>query len=70
MGLVMAAVMGIGQMPMLAGLGFSRSSDAKDAANAAGAAANAAGCAENIENQNENPGTPSPYTPPAGFSCP
>ena len=40
------------------------------AANAAGAAANAAGCAENIENANENPGTPSPYTPPTGFSCP
>ena len=43
---------------------------AADAANAAAAAANAAGCAENIENANENPGTPSPYTPPAGFSCP
>jgi hypothetical protein len=43
---------------------------ATDAANAAGAAANAAGCAENIENATENPGTPSPYTPPAGFSCP
>jgi hypothetical protein len=40
------------------------------AANAAAAAANASGCAENIENENENPGTPSPYTPPAGFSCP
>lgn len=40
------------------------------AANAAAAAANAAGCAENAENANENPGTPSPYTPPAGFSCP
>ena len=55
---------------VLAGLGLSRASDAKDAANAAAAAANAAGCAENIENENENPGTPSPYTPPAGFSCP
>lgn len=76
---------------ILAGLGMSRSSDAKDAANAAttaannattaanaataaanaaGAAANSAGCAENIENANENPGTPSPYTPPAGYSCP
>ena len=43
---------------------------ATDAANAAGEAANAAGCAENIENANENPGTPSPYTPPAGYSCP
>jgi hypothetical protein len=43
---------------------------ATDAANAAGAAANAAGCAENIENARDNPGTPSPYTPPAGFSCP
>ncbi|HET7101824.1 MAG TPA: hypothetical protein VFJ52_11790, partial [Terriglobia bacterium] len=73
---------------ILAGLGMSRSSDARDAANAAttaannattaanaataaanaaAAAANAAGCAEN----NENPGlTPSPYTPPAGYSCP
>jgi len=40
------------------------------AANAAGAAANASGCAENIENANENPSTPSPYTPPAGYSCP
>ena len=76
---------------ILAGLGLSRSNDAKSAAeaattaannataaanaataaaNAAGAAANAAGCAENIENANENPGTPSPYTPPAGYSCP
>lgn len=76
---------------VLAGLGMSRSSDAKDAANAAttaannattaanaataaanaaAAAANASGCAENIENANENPGTPSPYTPPTGFSCP
>jgi len=76
---------------VLAGLGLSRSNDAKTAAtaattaannattaanaataaaNAAGAAANAAGCAENIENANENPGTPSPYTPPAGYSCP
>jgi len=43
---------------------------ATDAANAAAAAANAAGCAENIENANENPGTPSPYTPPSGYSCP
>jgi hypothetical protein len=43
---------------------------AADAASAAAAAANAAGCAENIENANENPGTPSPYTPPPGFSCP
>ena len=87
-------VMGVGAgaaAAVLAGLGLSRSNDAKnaanaattaannattaanaatDAANAAGAAANAAGCAENIENQTENPGTPSPYTPPAGFSCP
>jgi hypothetical protein len=76
---------------ILAGLGMSRSSDARDAANAATtaannattaanaatdaanaatAAANAAGCAENVENENENPGTPSPYTPPAGYSCP
>jgi hypothetical protein len=76
---------------ILAGLGLSRSNDAKAAANAAttagnnataaanaataaanaaAAAANASGCAENIENANENPGTPSPYTPPAGFSCP
>jgi hypothetical protein len=76
---------------VLAGMGLSRSSDARDAANAAttagnnattaanaataaanaaGAAANASGCAENIENATENPGTPSPYTPPAGFSCP
>lgn len=76
---------------VLAGIGLSRSNDAKnaaeaattaannattaanaatDAANAAGAAANAAGCAENIENAQENPGTPSPYTPPPGFNCP
>ncbi|HEX5413097.1 MAG TPA: hypothetical protein VFZ27_14695 [Terriglobia bacterium] len=76
---------------VLAGLGLSRSNDAKDAANAAttaannataaanaaadaanaaAAAANAAGCAENNEEAAENPGTPSPYTPPAGFSCP
>ncbi|HEV2245540.1 MAG TPA: hypothetical protein VGW37_02705 [Terriglobia bacterium] len=76
---------------VLAGLGLSRSNDAKDAANAAttaannattaanaavdaanaaAAAANAAGCAENNESAAENPGTPSPYTPPAGFSCP
>ena len=76
---------------VLAGLGMSRSSDARDAANAAttaannattaanaatdaanaaAAAANASGCAENVENENENPGTPSPYTPPAGYSCP
>jgi hypothetical protein len=76
---------------VLAGLGLSRSNDAKDAANAAttaannattaanaaadaanaaAAAANAAGCAENNEQASENPGTPSPYTPPAGFSCP
>ena len=40
------------------------------AANAAGAAANAAGCAENSENATENPDTPSPYTPPTGYSCP
>ena len=40
------------------------------AAQAAANAANAAGCAENIENANENPGSPSPYTPPAGYSCP
>ncbi|HET9179516.1 MAG TPA: hypothetical protein VFQ24_14255 [Terriglobia bacterium] len=43
---------------------------AADAANAAAAATNAAGCAENNEEAAENPGTPSPYTPPAGFSCP
>ena len=69
---------------ILAGLGLSKSNDAKAAAeaattaaneataaaNGAAAAANAAGCAENIENANENPGTPSPYTPPAGYSCP
>jgi hypothetical protein len=76
---------------ILAGLGISRSNDAKAAANAAttaannattaanaataaansaGAAANAAGCAENIENATENPNTPSPYTPPTGYSCP
>ena len=46
------------------------SNAATDAANAAGAAANAAGCAENTENALENPGTPSPYVPPAGYSCP
>jgi hypothetical protein len=69
---------------VLAGLGISRSNDAKTAANnattaannataaanAAGAAANAAGCAVNVENATENPGTPSPYTPPSGYSCP
>ena len=69
---------------VLAGLGLARSSDARDAANAATTAANnattaanaaadaanAAGCAENIENANENPGTPSPYTPPSGYTCP
>jgi len=76
---------------VLAGLGLSKSNDAKSAAeaattaannataaanaataaaNAAGEAANAAGCAENIENATENPNTPSPYTPPAGYSCP
>ena len=47
-----------------------RANAAADAANAAAAAANAAGCAENTEEAAENPGTPSPYTPPAGFSCP
>jgi hypothetical protein len=76
---------------VLAGIGLSRSNDAKNAANnattaannatnaannatnaanAAGSAANAAGCALNNENALENPGTPSPYTPPTGFSCP
>ena len=62
---------------VLAGLGLSRSNDAKDAAkaataaaNSAAAAANAAGCATNIENARENPGTSSPYTPPDGYSCP
>ncbi len=40
------------------------------AANSAGEAANAAGCAENVENARENPGTPSPYMPPSGYSCP
>jgi len=83
---------------VLAGIGISRSNDAKAAANAAttaannatsaandataaanaataaansaGEAANAAGCAENIENATENPNTPSPYTPPAGYTCP
>ncbi len=87
-------VMGVGAgaaAAVLAGLGLSRASEARDAANAAttaannattaanaataaanaaGAAANAAGCAENIENANENPSTPSPYVPPAGYSCP
>ena len=69
---------------VLAGLGLSRANDAKTAANnattaannattaanSAGAAANAAGCAVNIENATENPGTPSPYVPPAGYTCP
>jgi len=65
---------------VLAGLGLSRANDAKTAANnattaadnataaanSAGAAANAAGCALN----NLNPTmTPSPYTPPTGYSC-
>jgi hypothetical protein len=40
---------------------------ATDAANAAAAAANAVGCAEDALNPTT---TPSPYTPPAGFSCP
>ena len=39
------------------------------AANGAGSAANAAGCALNVENARENPGTPSPYMPPSGYSC-
>lgn len=39
---------------------------ATSAATASGAAANAAGCALN----STNPAGPSPYTPPAGFTCP
>ena len=66
---------------VLAGVAMSRAGDARDAANAAnasaqgatsaatasGAAANAAGCAINSENPTL---TPSPYVPPAGFTCP
>ncbi len=80
-----------GTAAVLAGIGLSRSKDAKTAADAATAAANnatnaanaatdaanssanvsnAVGCALNIENAEENPGTPSPYVPPAGYSCP
>jgi hypothetical protein len=80
-----------GTAAVLAGLGLSRSNDAKAAANAATTAANNAttaannatdaannaanvansvGCALNIENAQENPGTPSPYVPPTGYSCP
>ncbi|MCL5005913.1 MAG: hypothetical protein M1404_05210, partial [Acidobacteria bacterium] len=73
-----------GTAAVLAGLGLSRSNDAKTAAEQAttaannattaasnaGNAANAVGCALNIENARTNPGTPSPYVPPAGYSCP
>ena len=73
-----------GTAAVLAGLGMSRSNDAKSAADAATTAANnattaannaannanAVGCALNTQNAMENPGTPSPYVPPAGFSCP
>jgi len=46
----------------------SAASAAESAAAAAGAAANAAGCALNTIAASE--GIPSPYTPPAGYSCP
>jgi hypothetical protein len=73
-----------GTAAVLAGIGISRSKDAKTAAEAATAAANNAtnaannaadlsnsvGCALNTENALNNPSTPSPYTPPAGYSCP
>jgi hypothetical protein len=80
-----------GAAAVLAGIGISRSSDAKTQALAATTAANnattaannattasdnaanvsnAVGCALNTENAQENPGTPSPYVPPSGFSCP
>jgi hypothetical protein len=59
---------------ILAGLDLSRSGDARDAANAATAAANnaaavanAAGCAVDAANPTLSP---SPYVPPAGFTCP
>lgn len=71
-----------GTAAVLAGIGLSRSNDAKASADAATAAANNAttaannaanvsnsvGCALNAEAEAE--GNPSPYTPPAGFSCP
>jgi hypothetical protein len=84
-----------GTAAVLAGIGISRSNDAKTAAlnattaannattaanNATTAAnnaannANAVGCALNQMNAEENleeeDNTPSPYTPPAGYSCP
>jgi hypothetical protein len=84
-----------GTAAVLAGLGMSRSNDAKAAAEAAttaandattaannaataatnaGDAANAVGCALNQmnaeENAEEGDNTPSPYTPPTGYSCP
>lgn len=81
-----ATLAAAGAGAVLAGIGMSRAGDARDAANAAntqaaaatsaanaatsaadaaGAAANAAGCALNTV-----VGQPSPYTPPAGMSCP
>jgi hypothetical protein len=77
-----------GTAAVLAGIGISRSKDAKTAAEAATAAANNAttaannagsvsnsvGCALNQmnaeENAEESDNTPSPYVPPAGYSCP
>ena len=84
-----------GTAAVLAGIGISRSSDAKKAADAATSAANnattaannattaandaannanAVGCALNQmnaeENAEEGDNTPSPYIPPAGYSCP
>ena len=72
-----------GTAAVLAGIGISRSNDAKtsamaataaaksatDAANNAANVSNAVGCALNIENEQENPGTLSPYVPPTGYSC-
>lgn len=66
---------------ILGGVAMSRAGDARDAANAANSsaqnatsaanaatsAANAAGCAINAANPTL---TPSPYTPPAGLTCP
>jgi hypothetical protein len=91
-----------GTAAVLAGIGMSRSNDAKAAAEAATTAANnattaannattaannataaanaaadnanAVGCALNLmnaeEDAEEGDNTPSPYTPPSGFSCP
>jgi hypothetical protein len=48
----------------------SQAAAATSSADAAGSAANAAGCALNTEAATLTPSTPSPYTPPSGFTCP